>query len=100
MSFWNQRVRSRRTNYSCLMERRKLHNRMPCRLPPSTRWRESKRMAGVIAPDIDVTESNEFVDELLSAHGAISGLEPDQYLPEGASESPGWYILILTIHAC
>ena len=73
------------------MERRKLYNRTPGRLPPSTRWRESKRMAGVIAPDhIDATESNEFADELLSAHGTISGLEPDQYLPEGASESPGW----------
>ena len=57
-------------------------------------------MAGVIAPDIDVTERKEFADQLLSAHGAISGLEPNQYLPEGASESPGWYILILTIHAC
>ena len=69
------------------MESRKLYNQTPGRLPSSTRWRESNQMAGVIAPDhIDTTESNEFTDELLSAHGAISGLEPNQYLPEGASD--------------
>ena len=71
------------------MERRKLYNRTLCPLPPSTRWREAKRMAGMIDPEIDAAESNEFAEELLSTHGARSRLEPDNYLPEGSSESPG-----------
>ena len=46
-------------------------------------------MAGMIDPEIDAAESNEFAEELLSTHGARSRLEPDNYLPEGGSESPG-----------
>ena len=71
------------------MERRKLYNRVLCPLPPSTRWREKKRMAGTSALEIDPAESDEFAEQLLSTHGAQSRLEADDYLPEDTSESPG-----------
>ena len=73
-------------------------------LPPSTRWHESKQMAGVIALDIDVTESNEFADELLSAHvrtELFQDLNPIcTCLKVLQNCQVDIIILILTIYAC
>lgn len=72
------------------MERRKLYNRGLRSLPPSTRWRESKRMDGVgTVVDIDLAERDDFAEQLLSGLGARSRLHADDYLPERTSGSQG-----------
>ena len=77
------------------MERRKLYNRAPCRLPHSTRWRhaESERSTSVgtsyVLPGIEGDRDEDFVEELLSTRDAPPGIESDDYMSGDSTISPG-----------